>query len=78
MRTMSNSSSVSNPIAVTVVIVMLAVSFGLYYLQTIGVPLLVAFVIISLLTGSSIKIADQWEKAVVLRMGRFSCPWLGS
>jgi regulator of protease activity HflC (stomatin/prohibitin superfamily) len=72
MRTMSNSSSVSNPIAVTVVVVMLAVSFGLYYLQIIGVPLLVAFVIISLLTGSSIKIADQWEKAVVLRMGRYS------
>jgi len=71
MRT-SNSSSVSNPVAITVVAVLLAVSFGLYYLQIIGVPLLVAMVIFTLLLGSSIKIADQWEKAVVLRMGKFS------
>lgn len=72
MRTSSNSSPAPNPVAVTVVVVMLAASFGLYYLQIIGVPLLVALVIITLLIGSSIKIADQWEKAIVLRMGRFS------
>jgi regulator of protease activity HflC (stomatin/prohibitin superfamily) len=71
MRTNSNSSSM-NPVAITVVLVMLAASFGLYYLQKIGVPLLVVFVIVSLLLGSAIKIADQWEKAVVLRMGKFS------
>ena len=70
MRT--TSSSVSNPVAVTVVAVMLAASFGLYYLQVIGIPILVALVIVSLLLGSAIKIADQWEKAVVLRMGKFS------
>jgi regulator of protease activity HflC (stomatin/prohibitin superfamily) len=32
----------------------------------------VILIIISLLIGGSIKIADQWEKAVVLRMGKFS------
>jgi regulator of protease activity HflC (stomatin/prohibitin superfamily) len=32
----------------------------------------VKLIIISLLIGGSIKIADQWEKAVVLRMGKFS------
>jgi regulator of protease activity HflC (stomatin/prohibitin superfamily) len=32
---------------------------------------LVAGVIAGLLTGSSIKYADQWEKAVVLRLGRY-------
>jgi regulator of protease activity HflC (stomatin/prohibitin superfamily) len=72
MKTTSNPYGFSSPIAVTVVVILLAVSFGLYYLQIIGVPVLVALVIISLLTGASIKIADQWEKAVVLRMGKFS------
>ncbi len=33
---------------------------------------MVIMILISLLIGSSIKIADQWEKAVVLRMGKFS------
>jgi regulator of protease activity HflC (stomatin/prohibitin superfamily) len=69
---MKTSASFTNPVSSTVVLVLLALSGGLYYMQIIGVPLLVAFVIVSLLIGSSIKIADQWEKAVVLRMGRFS------
>jgi len=65
------TSSSFNPVSTTVVLVLLAISFGLYYLHMIGVPVLVACVIISLLIGSAIKIADQWEKAVVLRMGKF-------
>jgi uncharacterized membrane protein YqiK len=72
MRTTSNSTSASNPVAITVVFILLAVSAGLYLLQVIGIPVLVVLIIISLLTGASIKIADQWEKAVVLRMGKFS------
>jgi regulator of protease activity HflC (stomatin/prohibitin superfamily) len=72
MRTASNSTSISSPVAVTVVIILLAVSIGLYFLKTIGIPVLVILIIISLLIGGSIKIADQWEKAVVLRMGKFS------
>jgi regulator of protease activity HflC (stomatin/prohibitin superfamily) len=56
----------------TVTVILLAASAGLYYLKVIGVPVLVILVIITLLIGSSIKIADQWEKAVVLRMGKFS------
>jgi len=65
------TSGFSNPVATTVVLVLLAISVGLYMLQMIGVPLLVILIIISLLIGASIKIADQWEKAVVLRMGKF-------
>jgi len=71
MKTNSNSANVSNPVSVTVVLILLAISAGLYYLQIFGIPVLVAFVIISFLVGSSLKIADQWEKAVVLRMGKF-------
>jgi regulator of protease activity HflC (stomatin/prohibitin superfamily) len=71
MKTSTDSTSFSNPVSITVVLVLLAVSAGLYLLGITGVPVLVAMVIISLLIGGSIKIADQWEKAVVLRMGKF-------
>lgn len=69
---MRTSSSFMNPVATTVVLVLLAISGGLYYMQIIGVAPLIVFVIISLLIGSAIKIADQWEKGVVLRMGRYN------
>jgi hypothetical protein len=72
MKTSSSSTSLSNPVSLTVVVILLAISAGLYYLQIIGVPVLVLWIVISLLIGSSIKIADQWEKAIVLRMGKYS------
>jgi regulator of protease activity HflC (stomatin/prohibitin superfamily) len=72
MKTTVSSTSLSNPVSITVVIILLAISAGLYYLQIIGLPVLVILVVISLLIGSSIKIADQWEKAIVLRMGKYS------
>jgi regulator of protease activity HflC (stomatin/prohibitin superfamily) len=72
MKTTGYSTSYSNPVSVTVVLILLAITAGLYYFQMIGIPLAVLFVVISFLTGSSIKIADQWEKAVVLRMGKFN------
>lgn len=72
MKTSTDFTSFSNPVSVTVVVVLLAASAGLYLLKMIGVPVLVALIIISLLIGAAIKIADQWEKAVVLRMGKFS------
>lgn len=71
MKTSTVSNYFSNPISVTVVIVLLAVSGGLYMIHLIGIPVLAAMVIISVLIGSSIQVADQWEKAIVLRMGKF-------
>ena len=72
MKTRIDSPNFSNPVSITVVVILLAISAGLYMLQIIGVPVLVALIVISLLIGASIKIADQWEKAVVLRMGKFN------
>jgi len=72
MRATGSTNSSSNAVSLTVTVILLAASAGLFYLKVIGVPVLVVLVIISLLIGSSIKIADQWEKAVVLRMGKFS------
>jgi regulator of protease activity HflC (stomatin/prohibitin superfamily) len=60
-----------NPISFTVFVILGAVCAGLYVFKLIGVPLLVSGIILSILIASSIHIADQWEKAVVLRMGKF-------
>ncbi len=72
MKTTTTSTNISNPVSVTVVLILLAITGVLYYLQIIGVPTAVLFVITSFLVGAAIKIADQWEKAVVLRMGKYS------
>ncbi|NLJ42344.1 MAG: slipin family protein [Bacteroidales bacterium] len=72
MRTSAETSGSANIIATTVVIILFAITALLYYSGIIGVPLLVVLIIVSLLIGSSIRIADQWEKAVVLRMGKYS------
>jgi uncharacterized membrane protein YqiK len=61
-----------NPVSLTVLVILLGITAGLYFFQLIGVPVTAALAIISILIASSIQIADQWEKAVVLRMGRFS------
>ncbi|MBE0650306.1 MAG: slipin family protein [Bacteroidales bacterium] len=60
-----------NPVSMTVLIVLLAIFIGLHLIGKYDVPLLVVFIIISILIASSIHIADQWEKAVVLRMGKY-------
>lgn len=60
-----------NPVSTTVLVVLLAISFGIYYFWLKDVIVLVASIIFSLLIASSIQMADQWEKAVLLRMGRY-------
>lgn len=71
MKTSTVSYNHFNPVSITVLIVLLAISVGLYYFKIISVPVLAASVVLSLLIASSIQIADQWEKAVVLRMGKY-------
>jgi len=60
-----------NPISVTLFLVLCAVCGALFYLQIINIPMLSGGILVSILLASSIHIADQWEKAVVLRMGKF-------
>lgn len=60
-----------NPISSTVMVILLGLSAGLYFLQILTLPLFIAAIILSLLIASSIHIADQWEKAVILRMGSY-------
>jgi regulator of protease activity HflC (stomatin/prohibitin superfamily) len=60
-----------NPIELTVFALLLVVDALLYFTQTIHLWAAVAGIMIALLMASSCRIADQWEKAVVLRMGKF-------
>lgn len=71
MKTKTITKGVFNPISVTVLIVMLGISGGLYFLSVINIPILVFLLIFSVFIASSINIANQWEKAVILRMGKY-------
>jgi regulator of protease activity HflC (stomatin/prohibitin superfamily) len=66
----------ANPIAGLVFVMILVLGgIAIYYLQ--GMPDHLAFaagivdVVFAYLASSAIKVADQWEKAVVLRLGKF-------
>ena len=58
-----------NSISITVFIVMIGVSVWLLYLKLI--PLAIVSAVAAVFVAMSIHIANQWEKAVVLRMGKF-------
>ncbi len=60
-----------NPISLSVLLILLCVSVVLYVLHIINIPMLVLLAIFSGLLASAICIADQWERAVVLRMGKY-------
>ncbi|HEX2395311.1 MAG TPA: slipin family protein [Bacteroidales bacterium] len=71
MKTKMITKSYFNAISTTVLIVLMAISAVLFYFETISHIGLVIMLILSILISSSIQIADQWEKAVVLRMGKY-------
>jgi len=60
-----------NPVSLTVLILFAVAGAGLYFLGIVGIPVSITLVIMSIFISSSIYIADQWEKAVVLRMGKY-------
>jgi len=60
-----------NPISVSVLLILVIVSVGLYIMQIVSIQLFVGLVLFSFLLASAIRIADQWERAVVLRMGKY-------
>ncbi len=61
-----------NSVSITFFFILAAICGGLFFLQIITIPILIGCLLVSLLFASSIHIADQWEKAVVLRMGKFT------
>ena len=60
-----------NPISLTVFISILVLDAILTYFQIIPMVVTIIGVLAAVFMAASICIADQWEKAVVLRMGKF-------
>ncbi len=60
-----------NPISTAVFFIMFGSSIALFAFDIVNVWLLAVLILISIFTGHSIRIADQWEQAVVLRMGKY-------
>jgi regulator of protease activity HflC (stomatin/prohibitin superfamily) len=60
-----------NPVSTTLLIIVSGILAVLFYLQYLDIKFLIGSLILTILITSSIKIADQWEKAVLLRMGKY-------
>ena len=60
-----------NPISFYVLLVLIFVSVVLYAMEIVNTQVFLLLIIFAGLLASSIRIADQWERAVVLRMGKF-------
>lgn len=60
-----------NPISITVFLILLVISIALYGLDIFSELILFLCILGSALLASSIHIADQWDRAVVLRMGKY-------
>src|SRR5690242_10006964 len=59
-----------NIIAVIIFLVFLVVGLGWSGIATSGVPL-VAMIVLGIIAAQSPRIAAEWERGVVLRLGRF-------
>ena len=60
-----------NPISITIILLSLAIGHVLIYFNIIHWSITAIGGMMLLLFAASIRIADQWEKAIVLRMGKF-------
>ena len=60
-----------HPVAVAVFVILAGVVAALYYFGTLSLVPALGGVVVAFFVAAAIHIADQWEKAVVLRMGKF-------
>jgi len=60
-----------NPISIALIVIAVVVGFGLLQFQITHWSIATALMVVLLILAAAIRIADQWEKAVVLRMGKF-------
>lgn len=65
------TKSYLNPISIAVLVILIGISFALLYFQVFNQTWFVIALGLSVFIAFSIHIADQWEKAVVLRMGKY-------
>lgn len=61
----------TNTVSLSLFIILTILASVLFSNELISVYIFVIVIVIAFILGFSLKIADQWEKAVVLRMGKF-------
>jgi len=71
MNTIKITKGIFNPISISVLLIMFGICGILYYLSIINLTLLVILLLFSIFFACSLNIANQWERAVVLRMGKY-------
>lgn len=72
MKSKAITKGILNPISILVFLLLTSIPAGLFFLTNINISIIVGLIIIAFIIATSIHIADQWEKAVVLRMGKFT------
>ncbi|MGD8778164.1 MAG: slipin family protein [Ignavibacteria bacterium] len=71
VKIMNRKNKAVNPVAILVFIIVITFFVVLMETEVISEEMVAIGFLIGLILAASIKIADQWEKAVVLRMGKF-------
>jgi regulator of protease activity HflC (stomatin/prohibitin superfamily) len=71
MRAGTITKNYFNQISITILVVLIGILITLRALYIINLALFVSGILLSILLTSTIQIADQWEKAVVLRVGKY-------
>jgi len=60
-----------NSISTSLLILVSAILAATFYFNLLDIKVFAVLIVLTILITSSIKIADQWEKAVLLRMGKY-------
>lgn len=60
-----------NPIVLLVFHVLTGIHILLYFFSIVSIIFMVVGIILSIFIAAAIRIANQWEKGVILRMGKF-------
>lgn len=61
-----------NPLSISIFLIFSVIFVMLFALGVINIFVFIISMVFSVLLSNSIHIADQWERAVVLRMGKYS------
>ncbi len=72
MSTKTLSKGFLNPVSLAIFIIVVILSSVLFSIQYIGIWLFLGLILAATFFAASINIADQWEKAIILRMGKYS------
>ena len=71
MKSNLKNNGWANPVSISIFLLAIVLSSALYVLHAVGIITTLVILAACGLLSASIRIADQWEHAVILRMGKF-------